>query len=856
MFKTLRSKFIFSFMVANIIFLLIIAAINLSSLKRTSASLTDEKIEASSQLFGHLIRTPLITYDLATLDDAIKNFALVKNIVAIQIEDRTHRPLSVYEKIASLSFSFFRQHKEHHHKEIFHEGRYYRFESIQIIAAGEPLGHAHFIFDITESVERIQNNQDVTYLIVILAIFVSFIVSYVLGNRLGRSLNRLSDIAYNVAQDKRVQIPYIEESQDEMGKLYYAMHTMQEHIKERTLRLQHSLNEQQQFVHALDQSAIVSKTDSSGNITYVNEQFCQISGYTSEELIGVSHNIVRHPDNPDLFFKQMWDTIKSKQIFKATFKNRAKNGTTYYVDATIVPLLDHSGEISEYLAIRYEVTDLVLARDKAQAAEKSKGEFLSNMSHEIRTPLNAILGFVQILQKSITGDKELSYLDIIANSSQTLLQIINEILDLSKIESGKLLIDDHPFDPVSELSQTSRLFTINAKEKSIRYLAFIDPQMPAMLLGDLTRIKQILFNFLSNAFKFTPEGKSVTLRIDYDPDVGHLNLEVKDEGIGIAPEMQEKIFHAFEQADTSTTRKFGGTGLGLTISAKLAALMQGSITLASEVDRGSTFRLSVPLPVYEGTQHQLVDPAIREYTFVFDPLDSDHEAVALIQSYLDALQIRYTKHPLNESLAPKSIALFTQDGPAQEDVISLNSLAVALMPYESECFNRYPFIVPLIAPYTLLGLCEVFRELTQKGHSRASGQEALSHPHYQGRLLVAEDNPTNQMLIEILLNEYDIRFDMANDGLEALSMYQNGSYDLILMDENMPNMTGLEAFKEIRAYEEQKALPAVPVVALTANVMEEDRIRFTEAGMSDFLAKPLDTDELERVLARFLTPSS
>lgn len=373
---------------------------------------------------------------------------------------------------------------------------------------------------------------------------------------------------------------------------------------------------------------------------------------------------------------------------------------------------------------------------KAIEAKKAKEEFLSNMSHEIRTPLNAILGFIQILKKNTKDEKNLSYINTIYSSSQSLLHVINDILDFSKIENEKLTIDKHSFDPKYEFEQVSKLFEIDANSKSINLYSHIDENIPNFLEGDLIRIKQIMFNFLSNALKFTPKNKNVYINIFYKDNI--LSISIKDEGIGLSKEAQSKIFNAFEQADNSTSRKYGGTGLGLSISSKLCKLMDGKITLNSKEGEGSTFTLSLPINEFKSS-------------------------------------------------------------------------------VEGELFKDFN------EPRNL-----------------------------QGNILIAEDNKTNQMLIKILLDEYGLKYHIANDGLEAVQAYTDSKFDLILMDESMPNMSGVEAHIKIKEYEKKHKLKAIPVVALTANVMEEDRKRFIEVGMEDFLAKPIDSKELDRVLNKFL----
>ena len=347
-----------------------------------------------------------------------------------------------------------------------------------------------------------------------------------------------------------------------------------------------------EYQKVIDQSAIVSKTDRSGRITYANRAFREVSGYSEAELLGHPHSVIRHPDMDAGFFKELWETIQSKRIFRGIIKNRKKNGDAYYVDTTVVPILDTDNEIVEYIAMRHEITELVDALEAAKAAEKAKDAFLSNISHEIRTPLNAIMGFVAILQKRAADETSRHYLNIIASSGRTLIRIINDILDFSKIRSGKFGIHPHPCNPVEELSATVQLFASGAYEKRLGYYTYIDPHLPARLEIDSVRIRQIVANLLSNAIKFSAEGGSVKFKAVYEG--GALVISVQDRGIGIAPEQRNAVFNAFEQADGSITRHYGGTGLGMAISSQLASLMGGTLGFKSVPKRGSVFTLKIP----------------------------------------------------------------------------------------------------------------------------------------------------------------------------------------------------------------------------------------------------------------------
>lgn len=378
----------------------------------------------------------------------------------------------------------------------------------------------------------------------------------------------------------------------------------------------------------------------------------------------------------------------------------------------------------------------------AMEAKQAKGEFLSNMSHEIRTPMNAILGFIHVLEKNITDEKNLSYIKIIHSNSQTLLHLIDDILDLSKIENDKLIIEKHPFNPHNEFECVGKLFEAISSEKSIQLFSEISLDVPHCLEGDSIRIKQIMFNFLSNAFKFTPENKKIFIKITYENE--NLLISVKDEGIGISAEAQRRIFNAFEQADNTTSRKYGGTGLGLSISLKLAKLMSGEIFLTSTDGAGSTFTLSLPL---------------------------------------------------------------------------------------SKCANNE--IVSI--------------------HEDTHTKEDFNYDKLCGHVLVVEDNKMNQTLMKILLDEYGLDSTIVGDGVEALDIFKSSKFDLILMDDSMPNMSGIEALKIMRQHENKNGLNPTPIVALTANAMEEDRARFFDAGADDFISKPIDMAKLNKVLERYLS---
>lgn len=622
---------------------------------------------------------------------------------------------------------------------------------------------------------------------------------------------------------------------------------------ERNVKL---LNE---YKKAIDASAIVSKIDLEGKITFVNDNFCEVSGYRREKLLQQSHNMVLAVEDEQLFRQEFLETIADQNIYRKTLKKRKSDGSFFYVDSTIVPISNTEGEVAEYMVIGYEVTTLIKAEQEAVEAGISKEYFLSNMSHEIRTPLNAILGFVSILQDEVENQTHKKYLEIVLNSGENLLTIINDILDFSKLRSGEFTIEKSRFNLHEELTHTLELFVASANEKEITMLAYLDPHIPYELEADSLRIKQIIANFISNAIKFTPvEG---TVELEAFCDNGTLRVSIKDTGVGLKKVDQKRIFNAFTQAKNSESFT-GGSGLGLAICKKLAEHMGGDVYVESTLGVGSVFTLEVPVTAHDIKTVDMfnVEP-FRKLTLAL----LRHEGVLSktllsLERYLMIFDLDVI---LIDALDNESYdLLFFSDAEVDEKLrqeIRQQMLpSIAIMDYFD---NRYENVDNITALYFPIYCSKLYHTFLEALHLSQENDASLlpSAPkrrYFKGNILVAEDNSANQELIKIILEGYGLHYLIAADGQEAVMRFKTGSFDLVLMDEQMPKKSGSEATRLIRKFEKKHGHRATPIVALTANVLKGEKEKSQEKGFDAFLGKPVVLKEIEDVLTLFLEEQS
>ena len=566
------------------------------------------------------------------------------------------------------------------------------------------------------------------------------------------------------ALDGRIMLSGFVPIRDDDGQVSLILGVTQD-ITERK-HMEKELQKLAQVVEQNPQSIII--TNVNAEIEYVNKAFLSATGYQREEVVGKDPKFQQSGKTPQKTYLSLWESLKNNKAWIGEFYNLRKDGSEYTTQAIIAPVHGPDGNVTHYMSVNEDIshkkqlskelkdhrhnleilveertTQLGEARKRAEAANLAKSSFLANMSHEIRTPMNAIVGLTHLLQRSGPTADQKDKLTKIDASAAHLLSVINDVLDISKIEAEKLVLEQSDFHLDSLFDHVQEMLRGQAGDKDLRFEVDLD-DVPRWLRGDLTRLRQALLNFASNAVKFTEKG-TIYLRAKTLADLGDeilMRFEVQDPGMGIEPEQLFRLFDAFEQADVSTTRVHGGTGLGLAITGHLAQLMGGEVGADSEPGQGSTFWFS---------------------------------------------------------------ALLSRGQSKQE--------------------------------------------------SNLANPAKLGSHHAGARILLVEDNLINREVSLAILGKTELVTDFAENGRQAVDMVRSSAYDLVLMDVRMPDMDGLEATRQIRSMEDSTASSKdLPILAMTANVFAEDKQACLEAGMNDFISKPVDPDNLFSMIAKWLPP--
>ena len=610
-----------------------------------------------------------------------------------------------------------------------------------------------------------------------------------------------------------------------------------------------------------------------------------VFGYEKDEVVGKSASIL-HSSESLARFPEIHDRIAAGEAWHGREWLIRKGGEAFPVLFTVYPFPIYGSAAT--LGVSIDITELEqtqeelrIAKEKAEAADRSKSDFLANMSHEIRTPMNAVVGLSDLLLQTELSGQQSDYLNKISASSRMLLGIINDILDYSKIEADKLELDSHTFRVDELLDQMKTLFAPGAGERELELLFRVSPDVPRNLVGDSLRLGQVFSNLLSNAIKFTDEG-SIELRItrlggtDEHP---RLRFHVQDTGIGMDEQQRARLFTAFTQGDTSTTRKYGGTGLGLVISRQLVEKMGGTLEVESAPGRGSSFSFELIFPVADPATPELaIERGCHDLDGSRVMIVDDHEASrVVVREILERCDV-WVEEADNGITAVERVLAADEGGdpfhfilvdwkmPGELDglatIARLRRLVEEGVLTETHAplflvsaYNRDDipedsphFEVFLGKPVTASALFDAMADATGGSSREPALRNSAGIPSFAGvSILLVEDNEVNREIVERMLEKTAATVITAENGAEAVELVKSHECDLILMDLQMPVMDGFEATETIR-----RTYPHVPVIALTAAVMDTDRRKAAAAGMNDHVAKPVDSNTLYRVLAEWL----
>ncbi|MDL2271448.1 response regulator [Desulfovibrio sp. OttesenSCG-928-I05] len=590
---------------------------------------------------------------------------------------------------------------------------------------------------------------------------------------------------------------------------------------------------------------------------------------------------------PPVFTEELTSLVKESIFSESGTKGKkyieVSTETSKY-QVTILPFDKDDGEFAGVLVIMHDITELMRSKEIAEQASIAKGEFLSRMSHEMRTPMNAIIGMTNIAKNSHDAEKKEYCLDKIAGASRHLLGVINDILDMSKIEANKLELSSDTFVFENMLMDVTNVINFRVEEKNQTFVVTLDDTIPEHIHGDELRLAQVITNLLTNATKFTPEGGTITLHAKNIPDPENgpmLQIEVADTGIGISPEQQSRLFTSFEQADGGTARKYGGTGLGLAISRRIVELMGGKIWIESELGHGARFIFTIRyepgdakprvkrVVSKDGVRILAVDdsPEVREYFTDIMPslgLPCDvaadgYEALHLLQNQSNnpytIFFIDWQMPHMNGIELTREIKKITMDNAI---IIMISVAEWSDIEAEATQAGVDRFISKPLFP-SILQNC--INECTTPSLEETGLQQTAilqNNRNYHGQtFMVAEDVEINREIIKEILEGTGAAIVFAEDGREAVTMFaeQPDKYDLILMDIQMPEMDGYEATRIIRS-SDCAAAKTVPIVAMTANVFREDVERCLAAGMNSHIGKPIDADMLYKTLGSCLSPKA
>ncbi len=658
------------------------------------------------------------------------------------------------------------------------------------------------------------------------------------------------------------------------------------------LTAEQRLDESKAIYHSLVESLPINvfRKDREGRIVFGNARYCRTLGRSLEDLLGKTDEDLFAPALADKYRQDDRWVLQTGLPFHDIEEHPGPDETSIFVEVLKAPVTDASGRRVGIQGMYWDVSErkraeqaLCTAKELAEAASRAKSDFLANMSHEIRTPLNAVLGITELLLDSILDSSQRDYLKMVYESSEALLNLINDILDFSKIEAGKLELESQSFHLRDRLGDTMRSLAPRAHAKGLELAMSIDHRIPQRLIGDISRLRQIIVNLVGNAIKFTEAGEVVLeiSRQSEQEDCVAIRFAVIDTGIGIPPEKLGMIFGEFAQADSSTTRRYGGSGLGLAIGSRLITLMHGELRVESRMDTGSRFYFDLELPVDTFKGEIVAIDALQKVAVMV--VDDNATNRRILEQILSAWGMR----PVTAHSAKQGLAMLRGLAAAGQPISLL--LSDVNMPdhdgYElAQWIREEPLLkdmrIILLTSSNRQGALQLRRDLRiesqlMKPAKQSDLLDAIGHAMglaiqprrsvdvaiVEGededsassasplRILLAEDNHVNQRLAVGLLEKYGHQVVVADNGQSAIELFRDSEFDLILMDIQMPILDGLEATRRIREMENETQTH-IPIIAMTAHALVGDRDRCLASGMDDYISKPIRIAQTMAVIAR------
>ncbi len=664
--------------------------------------------------------------------------------------------------------------------------------------------------------------------------------------------------------------------------------TLQDDISERKASeeaLRESEHRFELLADAMPQIVWTARPD--GWTDYFNQRWFDYSGFTFEQSEGSGWATAIHPADVQAGFAAWTKALETGGTYEIECRmKRASDGVFRWHLVRGVPVRGPDGEIQRWYGTNTDIEDQKAATSAADAASRAKSEFLANMSHEIRTPMNGIIGMTELLLGTPASHEQREYLQMVRDSADRLLEVINDILDVSRIEAGRVELDAHPFSLRDAVARAARSLGLAAEAKGLELSFRVAPDVPDRLVGDDGRLRQVIVNLVSNAIKFTERGEVVAEFESEGQDDGRVvvHATVRDTGIGIAPERREAIFSPFVQADGAITRRYGGTGLGLTISSQLVGMMGGRLWVESEVGRGSAFQFTVRLGISEGeapepsvpglaslqgltvlvvddqaTNRRIFEEMLRGWGFAPASSTGGEAALAALRRAGQegrpfGLVILDVHMPGMDGFAV--VERMRQDPAlAAVPLMMLSSSGQAGEAARCRELGPIPYVVKPVDPSRLLDTILVALAPLVEGQHLPLGVVDAGAPHGRRlRVLLAEDNKINQRLVAAILEKHGHTVVLALDGREAVACAHRGGLDVALLDVQMPEMDGFQATAAIRAAEKGTGRH-LPVVAVTAHALKGDREACLAAGMDAYLAKPLRAAELLHTIEALVHPA-